>query len=119
MAKCLSYSETEVFTGGYWIDGKKIYRKTYKATYSQLNISVILPPVVNMQTTIKYWGTAIMRDYIMPIPWSGTESSDTNWFGYINLSPHTKQPYLYIQTSTHNSYPSDVIINVEYTKTTD
>jgi hypothetical protein len=118
VAECLKYSETEVFTGGYWLDSKKIYRKTYKVTFSQLDVSTQLPPVVNMQTTIKYWGTAIMKDYIMPLPWTDT-ILNTNWFGYINLSSHTKRPYLYIYTSSNNSSPFDVIINVEYTKTTD
>ena len=29
VANALSYSTSEVFTGKYWIDGKKIYRRTF------------------------------------------------------------------------------------------
>ena len=35
VSKAMSYSTTEHFTGKYWIDGKKIYRKVSIATLNQ------------------------------------------------------------------------------------
>ena len=38
VANALSYSETEQFTGGYWIDGKPIYRKVIKVNANPSSI---------------------------------------------------------------------------------
>jgi hypothetical protein len=118
VSKANSYSESETFTGRYWTNGKKIYRKVYNLTSTIANMSTNLSSITNAETVITLRGVAIMRDFIMPIPW-GDSNYSTTWCGYINMSPNSKRPYLYIMTSGNNSYSFNVIVIVEYTKTTD
>lgn len=44
---CNTYSTSETLTGGYWIDGKPIYKKTYTGSTSTKTDHNITPNIVN------------------------------------------------------------------------
>ena len=107
VAKALSYSTEEVFTGKYWIDGKKIYSKTFN-DITLANSAVLIENVsfiVNQYGMLTYSSTLQF-----PIPKdAGTVGNCT-----IRRNPTTNQAY--VDTSYANYKAT---ITVEYTKTTD
>lgn len=107
------YSTDETFTGMYWIDGKKIYRKVFQCgdiTGSNANSNLSIPninKVIDIQFDRRYDSSQSFR-----VVSSGT--IDTNFIIYryitdgIQISPQTSSTTIY-----------DVTAIVTYTKTTD
>lgn len=100
-----SYSTEEVWTGGYWIDGKKIYRRVFtglSVSLSSNNFSNVLPqssvPDIAFITSAKGW-------YSDTICFSFTEARIQN--SYISVEA------TYGGARTLNTFC------IEYTKTTD
>lgn len=101
----LSYSTEEVWTGGYWIDGKKIYRRVFtglSVSLSSNNFSNVLPqssvPNIAFIISAKGW-------YSDTICFSFTEARIQN--SYISVE------------STYGGSRTINTFCIEYTKTTD
>lgn len=114
LSKAESYSTTETWTGGYWIDGKKIYRKVvYCGALPNATTKSVTHNISNMATLIKLGGFSIGTSDTMPIP-------------YINVGNLSYGVQLYvssttisIQTGTNRTNYASTYIILEYTKTTD
>ena len=114
VAKSLSYSTEEVKTGGTWIDGKPIYRKTfvYEGATTQ-NVAISIGSIINFENiesikgTLKFdRGNAIHLGYMNNDNSRPFEAAIETSGNIIAISPY-------------NNSNSKIIITVEYTKTTD
>lgn len=109
------YSTDETFTGMYWIDGKKIYRKVFDLQ-SNVNHNTTLS-IPNIEYSINYYGifVAPWDSKYHPFPYYhlGTEVFDLNVID-------TNGVRLFAIWSGSSSYVgAGTKIVVEYTKTTD
>lgn len=103
VSSAMSYSETEQFTGKYWIDGKKIYRKVSVATLNQ-----------QVDTTAyKNTGAPLPSNVAKYILIRSTQNT-ANAFYY-----STTNTTLYIAAVTTMNALSGTAYILEYTKTTD
>jgi hypothetical protein len=107
------YSLEETFTGKYWIDGKKIYRKVITINdTSTKNLGVDINTVVNSFLIIK------TEDAWRPIPWLFGQNQDDvlgSWVaGYF-----IKVNKLVMQFGSDLSTFTVGYFTIEYTKTTD
>ena len=113
VAKAMSYSTDEQFTGKYWINGKKIYTKTLDCgslpNSSQKYIDI---GIVNLDTIIKHEGISYNAHYALSIPYVSGSSS-------YNVEVFYNDGYLRIITSINRSDFTNTYITIEYTKTTD
>lgn len=109
VANSLSYSTEETLTGGTWIDGKPIYKRTWSFS-SFPSIEGIVDSSETYDKIISQQGFMIIDSQILPISQNRSASGIT--LRISNISQHN---LAYIRNS-------DVIsadITIEYTKTTD
>lgn len=107
-----SYSTNEVKTGGKWIDGRPIYRKTISCGALPNNaIKRVKHNITDLDLVTKCYGTARYDIYRILLPNPGNVSSST-------IEVYVNETEIVIQSnsdrSQYNSY-----ITIEYTKTTD
>lgn len=99
---------------GTWIDNKPIYRQAFtgtKVSGTNLNINTNLTTI---DTLVKFTGVLkSLSGYIYPLP--QYETSSINYVMNINKTNGSIQ----IKTTTGNYSNGDVVIVLEYTKTTD
>lgn len=108
-----SYSTTEKKTGGKWIDGKPIYRKTIdcgalpNATNKTVNHNI-----ANIDKVINQKGWSYNGDSFFPLP-----------YVFINASYQIKlfatKTQIQIETGSDRSGFTETYVTLEYTKTTD
>lgn len=120
MSACggVHYSTSEVFTGDYWIDGKKIYRKTVDCgalpdTAQKViahNISNVKLIWIDMAHSI--WKSS--SGSANPLPSIGLP---TNEFKY-SVAGSADATNIYITTGVNRSN-FNAVVTVLYTKTTD
>ena len=107
-----TYSTEERLTGGYWIDGKPIYRKVWKIDNFTDNMS-FSGGLSNVETVLTLYGTsyAVSQTIYSQFP----RNSAGNYFGAIyQISTDT------IQFNNYAGYSgSKVLLILEYTKSTD
>ena len=109
-----SYSTNEVKTGGKWIDGKPIYRKTISCGALPNNTTKnVAHGISNLERVIKTEGysvgTAGSAGSFIPVPYvSG-----------VPMAMYVDMTNLVLQTSGTYSNYSDTYVTIEYTKTTD
>lgn len=110
--KCVyeKYSTEEQFTGKYWIDGKKIYKKAFTGTTASTATSAILGNLDNKDKVISISGV-VLSSTIRQIPW--VNGSDT-----ISLQVNPNG-VLSVYNSNSSLFNINVLATVEYTKTTD
>ena len=108
------YSTEEYFTGKYWIDGKKIYTKTFlniavqNGQVTQLNISSIQ----NGETLVSMDGCyPNSYDVELPLNWFSNTTS------YTSTYPQFKNKVIYMVVLGYDI--TNGRITLEYTKTTD
>lgn len=111
VAESLSYSTTEQKTGGYWIDGKPIYRKAFSCgNLLDNDMLVINTGITDVDKWVKIEGLAYTTSVLVPLPYV----AGTNFM--ITLLVQNNQ--INIRTSSdRTSYKAYVVL--EYTKTTD
>lgn len=108
--KLNTYSTTEQIVG-YWIDGKPIYRRTFKGSYS--NQATLMS---NVGIIVKAYGQAIISGLYRTIPYM--ELYDNQRFmATINKNANNELKTVFMQADV--SVSSSINITVEYTKTTD
>jgi hypothetical protein len=111
-----NYSTTETLTGGTWIDGKPIYRKTKIFSGDELsedgifnfsliasNIETVLPNMQIISDLTDYDGIVIKGFFYAE---NFTIQYSDTFFGYIGLS-------------TDTTLFDSITVTIEYTKTTD
>ena len=109
-----SYSTQEVKTGGTWIDGKPIYRKTFiYEGVTTANAPISIGSISNVEDIETIKGT--LRLHAGGFISLGYMNNDNNKVFEVN----TKETGEVIVISPYNSSNSKIIITVEYTKTTD
>lgn len=107
-----NYSTEETFTGRYWIDGKKIYRKVLHYTNLTVTAHMVLAHgIQNFERPIRYF-------------WNGYLPAVSKWYtSWDNLDARVvKWDNTYIRFDDCEAYnnPWSVFdLVVEYTKTTD
>ena len=108
-----SYSTDEVKTGGKWIDGKPIYRKTISCGALPNNaIKHVALGINNLRMIISSSGFATDNlTLYMPIPVSFPDG--------VSASFYITKKDIVLNTTTDYTYYSDTYITLEYTKTTD
>lgn len=115
-----TYATVETFTGKYWIDGKKIYRKVYVVTDLIKNGSeqiVYIQPDVNEITAI----TGLQRSssgFTAPVPtiWNN-DLSGRNSMVWVDVS--ASGGYVKYKINSGWESTTKLTIILEYTKTTD
>ncbi len=109
-----SYSTQEVKTGGTWIDGKPIYRKTfvYKGE-TTANATIGIGSISNVEEVETIKGSLMLHagGFIS----LGYMNNDNNKVFEVNI----RETGEVVVISPYNSSNSKIIIMVEYTKTTD
>ena len=113
VSEALSYSTEEVFTGSYWLDGKKIYKLTRKITISStsqnVNHNISNIDFVTDVRAIMKGGT--QNDTFYP---SGFNSASSTYFFTVFAS------YTRFSIRTVSDYVGkEAYITIMYTKTTD
>ena len=108
-----SYSTDEVKTGGKWIDGKPIYRKTISCGALPNNaIKKVAHGISNLGMIISDTGFATDNlTLYMPVP--------VTFPNGVSASFYITKTEIILNTTTDYTYYSDTYITVEYTKTTD
>ena len=112
VAQCSSYSTEEVFTGSYWIDGKKIYRKTINCgTLPNSTTKNVSFTISNLDKGVKLYGFANSSSgTCIPLPYYNTDGNGVQiWFDSNKI---------FIR-DTANWSPYTGYVTLEYTKTTD
>ena len=108
-----SYSTQEAKTGGTWIDGKPIYRKTFiyegKTT---ANAYISIGNISNVEDIETIKGT--LRLHAGGFISLGYMNNDNNKVFEVNIMDNEVRAF-----SPYNSSNSKIVITVEYTKTTD
>ena len=108
VADTISYSTNEVKTGGKWIDGKPIYRKTIDCGALPNNTSkTVAHGISNLEKAIMVSGFAINNN------WEFIYIPHALYGFYIN-----KTNIVMNTTFDYSSY-TETYITIEYTKTTD
>lgn len=115
VSNALSYSTTEQLTGGKWIDGKPIYRKVLKITSGFSTTMYVNPQIQNLDKFISVNGLMKRSNLDLYNPlvnnYSGWECYFYDYFSYqMTIKPSANQV---------NSGIAEIIIIMEYTKTTD
>lgn len=106
-----NYSTEETFTGKYWIDGKKIYRKVFEFEITVANQSLGNISNLNIDTVVTF------KDISQgdPISSGYYKNNVDNFYIALNKS-HT----LFVTGgSSYPALPYKTILILEYTKTTD
>lgn len=106
-----NYSTEEVWTGGYWKDGKKIYRKVVDCgALPNTTTKNVAHNIANISWIVNYSGVTSNGSEWVCLPASFTSSS-------IGLSVNSTNIIL-LTYSNRTSYTS-TFVTIEYTKTTD
>ncbi|OUQ08303.1 hypothetical protein B5E92_04435 [Erysipelatoclostridium sp. An15] len=100
------YSTSEQFTGEYWIDGKKIYQKTFTTTKNNINTG---------NTNINVSNLGSYRAWV-PQGCFVVFSGGVNQYPLLNLGVINNAGYC---NGAYNSEEGTVYLTVRYTKTTD
>ena len=117
VAKAMSYSTEEHFTGKYWIDGKKIYKKIIQGNFLFIdgsdwiytNIGVA---ELNIESIASMKGFAIATNYIYPIPYVWDNGS------LIKMTYQKSQTRLRVAGNATGVSNAPFYVILEYTKTT-
>ena len=108
------YSTEETFTGKYWIDGKKIYRKVLTGTFTGDNENDINIAYLGTVNIVSMQGTINNGSFIFPI---------NNYYGLSTeywVSTFYDNYTGYLKMNAGNKYTDDpYIVIVEYIKTTE
>ena len=108
-----SYSTQEVKTGGKWIDGKPIYRKTFIYNgETTANEHISMGNISNVEDIETIKGT--LRLHAGGFISLGYMNNDNNKVFEVNIMDNEVRAI-----SPYNSSNSKIVITVEYTKTTD
>ena len=112
LARAESYSAEEQWTGGYWIDGKKIYRKVVDCGALPNNTTkTVAHNIANIDWVVKYNGMASDGNEWLQLPASYYSNSAIGLsVNYTNIS---LRPY------TNRTTYTTTLVTIEYTKTTD
>ena len=115
-----TYSTEETFTGKYWIDGKKIYRKVISVSNREIsNATLISTGVSNLKDLISLNGVYYNATYKTKVPYPLLQNTGT----VINCTYLENANGSYISFVGNETYSasSDRIHTfiLEYTKTTD
>ena len=112
-ARLEEYSTTEKIIGK-WIDGKPIYRKVFNVGTVTTQKSYITHNIANLGKLVNLYGTCNRTDnykQIMP-------SNYTNWEIWLyDVTPI--EISIYFSDNQWSRNPYDIVIVMEYTKTTD
>ena len=98
-----TYSTNEVFTGKYWIDGKKIYRKVITITLSN-NFTQLISNVNSL------------TNYIIKVKQSDGTIRPYTYFSNVDLALTSSNIAQIRTTSTSGAYGFECTITIEYTK---
>ena len=110
VAGSLSYSTTEQKTGGYWIDGKPIYRKTFTGTTTNIGyITVANLTSLNIDKVLLIDQIFENTDYVLTNYFYGNSNCFRAFIRKSNMD-------LIVNVSETNI---DYKVTVKYTKTTD
>jgi len=108
------YSTDETFTGMYWIDGKKIYRKVVDCgTLPNAAQKNVPHNISNLDQVITIKGIATSGNTRVPMPRSMSSIASHD-----NLDLFIANTNIYIAVTVDYSTYSGIVI-LEYTKTTD
>ena len=113
VADAISYSTNEVKTGGKWIDGKPIYRKTVSCGALAAGTKTVAHGISNLGDIINIHGvarTASADNTSLPLPYA----SSVPVILYVN----TNNVVVEISNNNYAGYTRSEV-TIEYTKTTD
>ena len=103
------YSTSEQAIGT-WIDGKTIYRKTFKNTNTLTTGSLSQRILSGVDNVVNVYGTIKNNNLKFVLPYRKDENN------YINLSLDDSGYFNAIGATGHSIYAGDMIVTIEYTK---
>ena len=119
VAKALSYSTDEQFTGKYWIDGKKIYKKTIAYTLIQTEENMSFP-IPNLAKKINLYGSLVLLNGVsFPVPYCFIERSMAFYEIYCYVESQVLHIIPFSSAGSYFGIGSVLEVTIEYTKTTD
>lgn len=107
------YSTEETFTGKYWIDGKKIYRKVVNMGYMPNSSSIDYDLQLSNVYIVNHYGAMYKDTEILPFNFYASTSS---CLGILKIN-NNNVFFMVSPTSNRSAYKGTII--VEYTKTTE
>lgn len=108
------YSTDEVFTGKYWIDGKKIYKKTFEGLWTADGGFQIIHGLTNYQITYME-GVVINRNTNTTFLLTSLRPAYPHYsFGF-----YVNSELIQFEVPEDNGKNYQVYVTLEYTKTTD
>ena len=106
------YSTEETFTGEYWEDGKKIYKKVITTTMTAVTTRFNLAELVD--TLVDAYGTIGVENNAMVHKIGGYANS--NFYSLLQYDFRTKQLSIW---GTNGYVNNNLKLTLKYTKTTD
>ena len=114
VAKALSYSTEEVFTGSYWIDGKPIYRKVVDfGILPNATNKTVAHNISNIDKIISISGWTSNNTQTLPLPYTNPSGLSYQIMVYANTTN------VIVRTAIDRREYTTTYITLEYTKTTD
>ena len=118
------YSTDETFTGMYWIDGKKVYRKVFQTTspsVTDTNTEIIPDIGVDINQVTGLSGFYKVSNQFEPINWTWANGANTGvlYSGCYVVKMPSNNKWAIRQMVTTGRTNCPVVIILEYTKTTD
>lgn len=112
---CNKYSTEETFTGKYWLNGKKIYRKTFYFSELTNSSDNILGKIDNINYIVSYDGTVNLGGnmYVLPL----IDYSELKWS--IGIVCNIASGDVIIKKGGYGTVTDASHLTIEYTKTTD
>ena len=109
-----SYSTDEVRTGGTWIDGKPIYRKTVDCgALPNSTTKYVVHNITNIGYIVSITGSAKDKNIYIPLPLVSKTNKDSDIGIFITSTD------IAIEAGGNRSSFTESYITIEYTKTTD
>lgn len=109
-----SYSTDEKKTGGTWIDGKPIYKKTIVLTFSSV-------PAAGLAWNhgISNFSKMIAHDIVFNLGWDRTFYGDSAYLARKDIQLRVGATQIVLDTVSANNWAGTIYYTIYYTKTTD
>ena len=112
-ARLEEYSTTEKIIGT-WIDGKPIYRKVLNVGTVTTQKTYITHNIANLGKLVNLYGTCNRNDNVQQI----IPGNYANWEIYL-YDVYSKEVTINFSANQWSRNPYDIVVIIEYTKTTD
>ena len=109
-----NYSTTEQNTGSTWIDGKPIYKKTIRQTFSSIPASGL-----SWNHSIANISSIVKTEVLFNLGWDTNAWGDASYLGRAGLGVRATTTQLALDATSASNWSGTLYCTIYYTKTTD